>query len=204
VYADITKSSVPRIFVHRVRASTFSHAYTHARTRIPDCVCNRFLAGVARPSSVKIHTALLNAARTFAQNNARVNLYLLSMHLDAKHQQRSNRECRTCTHRRTHNRKRGRKKGKNGPASRGFLRSRGRISAHVGHESLLRGIFRASLKQIELLRSWGENRQSESGGTVRYGILSYALPVRRHGAKGRNSAKLSFSLRAGNIRELAG
>jgi len=118
------------------RVDTFSHACIHARAHISPIAyaTGSSPAWHGRPSSVKIHTALLNAARTFAeQNNARVNLHLLSMHLHTKmissrvaitdaHVERRGRRTRS---RRTHNLpEQGERKREKDSASRGFLCSR--------------------------------------------------------------------------------
>lgn len=59
--------------------------------------------------------------------------------------------------------------------TREILRPWERISVHVGDKSLLEGIFQASLKEIEL-SDLGEEKE-ETEYRVKYGILSYALPV---------------------------
>lgn len=83
-------------------------------------------------------------------------------------------------------RKKRRKKNRN-VVPREVLRPWGRISVHVRDKSLLQGIFRASLKEIEL-PDLGEQEEKKAGYSVKYGILSYALPVRTETLKGRGSA----------------
>jgi hypothetical protein len=87
VCADVTKSSILCIFAQRDHASTHSlmHAYTHARTHIPDCVCNRFLASVARSTVIREDThGITQCCEDFRETKQRRSKFTPAKHLYAK------------------------------------------------------------------------------------------------------------------------